>query len=119
MLFPEISAAARKMGSLVRYAADGSAKRRARPRMVATVRTVSVRYVRPEAEDEERLRATCAELQALGILRLAEGQDAHAEAQDGRPEGLLDAPRNAARKALTSVRPGALMCGKEPEGGDA
>jgi hypothetical protein len=87
--------------------------------MVARVEKVSVRYVRPEAEDEERLRATCAELQAVSILRLARGQDAHAEAEDGRADVPLDGPQNLSGKALTSVRPGALMCGKEPETGDA
>ncbi len=82
--------------------------------MPSRVARVSVRYVRPQAQDEERLRATCAELQALAILRLA-GQDAgHAEAVNGPDEQLLKAPRNPASDALTSATPQALMCDGGP-----
>ena len=39
--------------------------------MIATVRQIAVRYVRPEPAEEERLRSVVAELQARSILRAA------------------------------------------------
>ena len=39
--------------------------------MLTTVRQIAVRHVRPEAAEEERLRAIVAELQAVSILRRA------------------------------------------------
>ncbi len=39
--------------------------------MITSVRQLAVRYVRPEPEDEERLRVVVAELQAASILRAA------------------------------------------------
>lgn len=86
--------------------------------MVTTVRQVWVRYVRPAAEDEERLRATCAELQAVSILRLAQAADGLVGPEgEGLPRPP-EASRNAAGKALTSIAPPALMCASEPVDGD-
>ena len=51
--------------------------------MIATVRQIAVRYVRPEPEREEGLRAAVCRLQAVAILRAARSRVREAAAATG------------------------------------
>ena len=51
---------------------------------MSEVRQIAVRYVRPEAEEQERLRATVAEMQAMAILRAAEARKAGSSGTRGK-----------------------------------
>ena len=54
--------------------------------MIATVRQIAVRYVRPEPEQEERLRAAVCRLQAASILRAARSRVRQAAVATGKQE---------------------------------